>query len=498
MGKSSRVLEICQEGQTEATLEELREEVGGKCFTFLHPFLKKLDSHVDVRLVRTLANLVPAILKRHDRSQALLLSQLGDDLEREGHGPAGTKRIDNLLKTADWQAQEIANELIERAKELVTQEASVVPEKRALCILDGSVEEKPESSQLEGLAPINSAKARRLRRPRPHLGKGYYRGPLGGPTVVPGFTWLGILVTGWAERTAKRPVTLAASSFYRRVAQSDPRHEDVAGEIPTVDAGTAARKLIGDVVGVVGVDSLLFVGDREFGTTPWATFLGALHLPFVVRWKKGNHLRPEDAPSVDDPLASPSQRHDEGRPAWKLTQNLLFRQKRTIFNPRNPKQPLPVTFGVIPVRLVNHDAPLWLVYVQVGKGGRRRKDGEPWRLVTNLPLKTQEEVWRVVVAYAARWQIEQAIRVNKSELRVESVRVRAWERRAKLLAIVSLAYAFLVRLLGDATSPLVHRLLLIIHRTGRQANEAWRPIYRLLQALAKLGKVHTPSFQGVP
>jgi Transposase DDE domain len=498
MVKSSKVGTLCQEEQRGEELDELGKEGGEKCFTFLRPFLKKLDRHVDVRLVRTLANLVPVVLKRHDRSQALLLSQLGDDLEREGHGPAGTKRIDNLLKTTDWQAEEIAAELIDRAKELVTQEAALVPEKRALCILDGSVEEKPESSQLDGLAPINSAKARRLRRPRPHLGKGYYRGPLGPPTIVPGFSWLGILVTGWAERTRKRPVTLAASSFYRRVAKTDPRHENWDEEIPTADAGTAGRKLIAGVVEAVGADSLLFVGDREYGTTPWVTFLVELHLPFIVRWKKGNHLRPEDAPSVDDPLASPSQRHDEGRAAWKLTQNLLFRQKRTIFNPRNPKQPLPVTFGAIPVRLVDHDDQLWLVYVQVGKGGRRHKDGEPWRLVTNFPLQTQEEVWRVVEAYAARWQIEQAIRLNKTELRVETVRVRFWQRRAKLLAIASLAFAFLVWLLGDTTSPLVHQVLQIIHRTGRQANEAWRPIYRLLQALAKLWKAHTPTFQGVP
>lgn len=499
MAKSSKEGRGCQEKRPEEKLAGLRKEVGGKCFTFLRPFLKTLDTHVDARLVRTAANLVPVILKRHDRSQALLLSQLGDDLEREGHGPAGTKRIDNLLKTTDWQATDIADYLIAEAKDLVAQEAARVPEQRALCILDGSVAEKPESAQLEGLAPINSAKARRLRRPRPQLGKGYYRGPLGPPTVLPGFSWQGILVTGWEERSAKRPVELAASLFYRRVAKTDERHDELAEEIPTADTGTAGRKLVTDFVEAIGADSLLFVGDREYGNTPWETFLFAQHLPAVIRWKKGQHLRPEDAPSVKDPLVSPSARHEEGIPAWQLAQRkLLFRQEKTIYHPRNPKQPLPVTFGAVPVRLVDDEEPLWLVYVRLGKGGRRRRNGEPWYLLTNLPLVTYEDVWRVVVAYAARWQIEQAIRLNKTELRIESVRVRTWERRAKLLALASLAYAFLVWLLGDGTSPLVHRVLQIIHRTGRQANEAWRPIYRLLQALAKLWKAHTPSFQGVP
>lgn len=114
-----------------------------------------------------------------------------------------------------------------------------------------------------------------------------------------------------------------------------------------------------------------------------------------------------------------------------------------------------MTFGAGPVRLVEQDAPLWLIYVQLGRGGRRRRNGEPWRLVTTLPLETDEDVWRVVVADAAPWQIEQAIRLNQTELRIESLRVRTGERRAKLLAIVSLAYAFPVWLLGDCISPLI-------------------------------------------
>jgi hypothetical protein len=45
---------------------------------------------------------------------------------------------------------------------------------------------------MEGLAPVISAKARRLERPRPKMGKGYYRGPPGKPIVVP---------VGMGERT---------------------------------------------------------------------------------------------------------------------------------------------------------------------------------------------------------------------------------------------------------------------------------------------------------
>src|SRR5579883_729593 len=59
----------------------------------------------------------------------------------------------------------------------------------------------------------------------------------------------------------------------------------------------------------------------------------------------------------------------------------------------------------------------------------------------------------------------------------------------------ALAGLWEVGLLGDATSPLVTPILRVIHRTGRQANKIWRPIYRFLLALARLWKVHTPTFQ---
>ncbi|HLH72612.1 MAG TPA: hypothetical protein VKX96_04955 [Chloroflexota bacterium] len=137
------------------------------------------------------------------------------------------------------------------------------------------------------------------------------------------------------------------------MAQSHPQHQDLEAAIPTADQGTAARALIGG-----GSRPALFHGDREPGNTPWLTFLIERRIAFVVRWKEGNHPRPEDAPSLKAPPPSATQRRQEGRPAWKRTRTLLFRQKRRIGNPRTPRQPLLVTFGMVPVRLVEHDAPL--------------------------------------------------------------------------------------------------------------------------------------------
>lgn len=48
---------------------------------------------------------------------------------------------------------------------------------------------------------------------------------------------------------------------------------------------------------------------------------------------------------------------------------------------------------------------------------------EPWYLLTNEPVEDSESAWRVVLAYARRWQIEMSLRFHKSELAVESPRL---------------------------------------------------------------------------
>ena len=54
-------------------------------------------------------------------------------------------------------------------------------------------------------------------------------------------------------------------------------------------------------------------------------------------------------------------------------------------------------------------APLWLVVARPG-GGK-----EPWYLVTNSPVPCVDEGWRMIFAYARRWQIELAFRYTTCE-----------------------------------------------------------------------------------
>lgn len=475
--------------------EELASCLAQRCFCFLQPLLGQLDRHLDRRLVRTLADAVTALVRHRNRPLALLLSELGAVLAGPEHAPAGTKRLANLIHSDRWRAREIDDYLLGRASERVGEEADKVAEGRALCILDGSVLEKPESSKAQGLVPVRSAKARRLSRPRPKLGPGYYRGKPGGPVVVPGFLWLGVLVAGWTA-VAQR-LTLGAWYPYSK-AKTEVSEEEGQATVPRQSEQEAARAVLERVVEAWGAGRLLHVWDRGFSGAPWLGEALERGWHFVVRWKKGNKLRPGDAPSLGDPTATAYRQESDGVKAWRLTRGKNWGQ-RQITNPRNPQQPLTVGFAAWQVCLLHREEPLWLVVVRLGKGTKRRRGGnEPWRLLTTEPVYTSEQCWRVVEAYAARWQVEGMLRFGKAELGVESVRVRDWEPRGKLLGLVSLVYAFLLAILGEGTPAVLKAILRWAHRTGRQAQGAWHSLYRLRAAIAALWQRYTPAFRGVP
>lgn len=98
-------------------------------------------------------------------------------------------------------------------------------------------------------------------------------------------------------------------------------------------------------------------------------------------------------------------------------------------------------------------------------------------------------------AYTRRWHIELTFRFAKSELGIESIRVRKPEARLKLLGRLPLAFAFLLSLLQLPAFQDLWNFLVRwwCHRTG-----AWTrhtiPFYRLRSALSRLWSVHLPFF----
>src|SRR5205085_850907 len=144
--------------------------------------------------------------------------------------------------------------------------------------------------------------------------------------------------------------------------------------------------------------------DRGYAGSPWVQAALAAGVRLVVRWKKGIKL-------LDN--------WGEERKAWEIARGKGSQSYRLMRDSRS-KELIKVGVVVIPVTLVDHAQPLWLVVARLGRGR------EPWYLLTNEHITTITDAWTVVAAYARRWQIEEVWRYSKSELAFESPRVWDW------------------------------------------------------------------------
>ena len=194
---------------------------------FIGPLEGWLDDQLDRRLVRTFFLALAAMVRlRHNRS-GLLLSELGAHILSPDKAPAGTKRLSNLLRSPKWSHTLLERFLWYRSDGALAdlQEAGEC----ALALWDESVLEKSESIALEGLGPVRSSKAARLKRIKP----GYYNPPGGPPVFVPGLQWIAVMVAGFSG-----PPTLAAMRWWTRVVPGHrPFHQ------PDLSAGLVPRKM---------------------------------------------------------------------------------------------------------------------------------------------------------------------------------------------------------------------------------------------------------------
>jgi hypothetical protein len=215
---------------------------------------------------------------------------------------------------------------------------------------------------------------------------------------------------------------------------------------------------------------VLHLFDRGYAGGPWLGELASHGVRFVIRWPKRYQLL--DAKGIE-------------RKAWHLA-----RGKRAWGAPRwlwdgRLRKLRQTSVVVVPVGHPSSAGPLWLVVARQG--------GEPWYLLTNEPIESEEAAWQVVLAYARRWQVETSFRYGKSELRMESPRLQQWEPRRKLLLLVTLVYAFLLSLLAQEADLLRAGLLeRWSHRTGRRARKTRAPLYRLRWALSRLWQRYPP------
>ena len=132
---------------------------------------------------------------------------------------------------------------------------------------------------------------------------------------------------------------------------------------------------------------------------------------------------------------------------------------------------------------VNHleypDNQLFLVIVR-----DKKNYNSPLYLITSLSISNAGQAWEVMFSYMHRWEAEQGFRFLKSELGLESPRLWFWDNRMKLMAIVTLVYDFLLRMISNWTNWVQPFLRHWCHRTGERYRVASIPLYRLRMAIS--------------
>lgn len=419
------------------------------CYRFVRSLLQELHDQMDRRLVHTFLDLLLVMVIHRHRNHGLLLSELGGVLLGAEHAPAGTKRISNLLHSPAWSAKIVADYLWQQADQAIDQRLH--PQDEVYVIWDESVIEKPESLKAERLCAVRSSKARRLKRIKP----GYFNPPTGRAVFVPGLNWLQIVVTGMKGTPALAHVHYWTT---RGEAKTTKRAEE--------------HQLLQQVAHRWG-RSVVHLWDRGFAGAPWLGLALLYRVRFIVRWNKNYKLI--------DPKGHLLKTWECSRGKRSLDHRLIYDARRRC------ERQTGIVF--LPVRVPDFpNLPLTLVVSRPGQGRK------PWYLLTNEPVASVDDAWRVVLAYNRRWQIELSIRYSKSELAFESPRLLAWEHRAKLLALAALVQAFLFSLLDELLLPLRAWLLdHWCHRTGKRSRLTAVPLYRLRLALSQLWLAHRPS-----
>lgn len=420
---------------------------GGRLRDFVEPLLVELDQQLDRRLVRTFLMSLQAIVTLRHTGYGLLLSELGGYILGPAQAPAGTKRLSNLLRSKKWGHESISHFLWRQANSRLEELAE--QEQLALAVWDESVVEKPESHALEGLCAVRSSQAARLKRIKP----GFYNPPGGRPIFVPGMQWLSVMVLGMSG-----PPTLAAMQWWTTRGQlASSRKAELKHMLKQCAHQWGKR--------------VLHVWDRGFASRTWVEAAIVHDLRFLLRWKKGQKL-------VDA---------QGSRKAWQITRGKRSLGYRLIWDARRRCQR---KTGIYFTQVTHPDFPdtdLWLL---VSRPGQSRS---PWYLLTNEPIPDLDTAWRLVLAYARRWQVEMAYRFSKTELAMQSPRLWFWHNRLKLMLMVSLVYAFLLSLLTDDLQPALSDLLRQwCHRTGKRHRDVSLPLYRIRSALSRLWLRHPP------
>ena len=185
---------------------------------------------------------------------------------------------------------------------------------------------------------------------------------------------------------------------------------------------------------------------------------------FVIRWKKNHLFLHADKGIKKTHLLSRSFKPQAYRSVWDKE--------------RKKSKRISIAWAAV-THLDYTEDQLFIVIVR-----DKNNYNAPMYLLTSLAIENAKDAWEVCLSYIHRWNIEQAFRFGKSELAMESPRLWFWDNRLKLLAIVTLVYDFLLRMLRQWKSWTGQLFRNWCHRTGNRYRTASIPIYRLRQAIA--------------
>ena len=148
---------------------------------------------------------------------------------------------------------------------------------------------------------------------------------------------------------------------------------------------------------------------------------------FLIRWKK-NHL-------LAHSLKGTKKTHLLARSFKAFAYKTVWDKER--------KKSKRISIAWTAVQHLDHpDNQLFIVIVR-----DKHNYNSPMYLITSLTIENAKDAWEICFSYMHRWSIEQAFRFGKSELAMESPRLWFWHNRLKLMAIVTLVYDFLLKLL---------------------------------------------------
>lgn len=404
----------------DTTKKQEDAEIVAKSAAYLSDFLTNFKKKVDIRYSYSFFDLFMGILSFRENSKGLLLSELGGYVNGHQNAPAGTKRISNLLRNEDWQAEDIAQELLNKTEKRLTEKGQ--EGKQWLLLWDDSVLEKHESWRIEGLCPVPSSKAKRLTKIKP----GYYEKM---PRInVPGMQWSASVLTSETDTPSVCQMSWWTTKGYHKTCRDDVFYTMLKQASNLIKRCNA---------------TVCHIFDRGYANAPTLEKLFKFDQTFIIRFKSILLLKDREG------VTKNTYRFSTGKRA--LSCRSFYDKERKCYRK--------VSILYVPVTHPEwDDKQLYLVIVR-----DKTNKTQPMYLLTNELIDTVGMAWATFKRYMKRWDIEQTFRAAKSSLGIQSLRLWFWENRLKLLFIVTLVLDFLL-------------LIISKHRDwGNEIIRTWRP-----------------------